>query len=172
MATDANLGYAMIVLILGAGFHVSALYMSRAKNFFTVWTVGGGEKRLKMKKVGAYFDWKDPADDRPIRWTLDPTFSRPVKRGVSYVGDAATGLLLKWDHVSRAWMEQDPKYLFAALADGREENLVNANKPGLERFIPLILGLAVITVLGVGVLLYFMYKTQVGGAAPSAVVGQ
>lgn len=163
--TDTNLATAFVVLVLGGAFHVAALIMSKPKNFFTVWTAGGGEVRVKMKRVGQFFDWKDPSDDRPIRWVLDQSFARPGKRGLRFVGDAATGLLVKWNHQTREWMEQDPKYLFAALADGREENLANANKPGLERFIPLILGLAGLTLVAVLVVGYFMYKMQTRGAA-------
>lgn len=154
------LNYTLLAMVLsGVGASVwmlSELLLPR--HYFTLWTVAGGEIRLRIKNLAGLFHTKDPGDGKGITFVMDPAFGRAGKRGMRYTGDAATGLLLRWDHTTRSWQEQDPKYVFAALEDGREGKLVTSTDPGLSKYAGLFVILGGMALVALAIIGYFVYK--------------
>jgi len=143
----------------------AANFLFGPRHFFTAWMPGGGQARYRVKRWGDTFTWQNPADkEHKVVFPLDRRFARATKRGLDYVGDTATGLLLAWDHHKPGWLETDGRIIAAKLGDGREKNLASATNQSklgwLEPYILPALLLACLALCVIGFVLYKMYATH------------
>lgn len=163
---------AFVLALIGGAWYAIYRFMG-PQHYFTVWLPGGGEKRFKMKTLGEKFTWTDPTDAKPVIFPLDPTFARATKKGMRYYGDAATGLLVRWDHHEPGWLELDGKLVAVKLKDGREQNLAAATNAGkydaFLPYIPMILGGILVALIVIG---YFMYQVYHGQHPATAVAAR
>lgn len=163
-----NLVVALAVIALFAALAWAANFLFGPRHFFTAWMPGGGQARYRVKRWGDTFTWTNPADKHhQVVFPLDRTFARATKRGLDYIGDVATGLLLAWDHHKPGWLETDGRIVAAKLGDGREKNLASAtNQSALGWLEPYVMPLLVAALAAICVIAFAMWKIYKGQQPP------
>lgn len=94
---EISLAVGALACLCGYGVY----WLKKAKSFLTILTNGNGVVAVKIKKLGNYVDWTDPADKSKIRFPLDLQFGRQAKNGsMRFYADPLTGLLVRYKSVA------------------------------------------------------------------------
>lgn len=159
----------IVVISLGLVAGTTWLLLRLMKPFdrFTVWTKAGGEYVYKIKRQMDAFLWSFPDDkERKVLFPIVPTFGRSGRKGTCYTGDADTGLLLKWDHHKKGWIEVDGEVVAAKLCDGREKKIARGSGDDkyawAQQYVLPVLIVVLIVVLVIAYMVYQYSKKHTG----------
>jgi hypothetical protein len=165
-ATLYILEISLAVAALGIIVGYAVIYFRKPKHFLMIHQ-GRFKYSVRIKKAVSKMPWKDPTDGKTINFPIDASFAYSTKNGAQhYYGDPKTGLLMRFPEGEIPFEYMDPKYVPAALEDGRVLQIARAKMgdPPWVQYIPLGFIFLGVLLLGIGFMVYKMYSAAHAGA--------